>query len=98
MMQAMRKGTPVKAAAVLGLPGTMITSREGGYLATPTKPRTIHTTPAGPGDAKVHTPAQDMRLDMLGNQYGQSSSTPSAIEPTDLAAKRPFHLVGKNSD
>lgn len=41
MMQAMRNGTPVKAAAVLGLPGTMITSGECDPLVTPTKPRTI---------------------------------------------------------
>ncbi|KAJ0108018.1 hypothetical protein J7T55_008154 [Diaporthe amygdali] len=40
-MQAMRKGTPVKAAAVLGLPGTMITSSADELPATPTKPRKL---------------------------------------------------------
>lgn len=40
-MQAMRKGTPVKAAAVLGFPGTMITSSADELPATPTKPRKL---------------------------------------------------------
>lgn len=50
MMQAMRNGTPVKAAAVLGLPGTIITSGETEPLATPTKLRAIRKNRAGVGD------------------------------------------------
>lgn len=59
MMRAMRKGTPVKAAAVLGLPGTMITSGEDEPLATPTKPRTTRKTRAVTGHDTAHDPAMD---------------------------------------
>lgn len=98
MMQAMRKGTPVKAAAILGLPGTMVTSSDDDYLATPTKPRTVRITPAGTGNDTLRDPAQAMRPDMLDTHYGQVSSTTSAIKPVDLAAKRSLLLGGKKPD
>lgn len=60
LMQAMRKGTPIKAAAVLGLPGTMISSGEGELLATPTKPRTMRKTRGQTSDEIVHDPTQDI--------------------------------------
>ncbi|KAG6367865.1 hypothetical protein INS49_002061 [Diaporthe citri] len=49
--------TPVKAAAVLGLPGAMITSGEDEPLATPTKPRTTRKTRAETGHDPAHDPA-----------------------------------------
>lgn len=70
MMQAMRKGTPVKAAAVLGLPGTMVTSGENEPLATPTKSRTTRKNRAEAGHDPAHGPAQDNRLGTLASRNG----------------------------
>lgn len=82
MMQAMRKGTPVKAAAVLGLPGTMITSGEDETLATPTKPRTNRKTRAETGHDTAHDPAQDTRLGTLTGWNGRPSYITGTTKPS----------------
>lgn len=73
MMQAMRKGTPVKAAAVLGLPGTMVTSGEDETLLTPTKPRITRKTRAETGHDTAHNPAKDTRPGTLNSRNGRPS-------------------------
>ncbi|KAI3390967.1 hypothetical protein diail_8302, partial [Diaporthe ilicicola] len=85
LMQAMRNGTPVKAAAVLGLPGTMITNREEEPLATPTKRRIIPNASAETGDDVAHTSAR-------------KTASRGALMPGKLAAKRSLHFLGKKAD
>lgn len=76
-MQAMRNGTPVKAAAVLGLPGTMITSGEP--FATPTKQRNTRKTRGETGDDTAHDLIRDTRLDTLASRNGRSISDAGAM-------------------
>ncbi|KAI7781120.1 hypothetical protein LA080_015240 [Diaporthe eres] len=82
VMQAMRKGTPVKAAAVLGLPGTMITSGEDETLLTPTKLRTTRKTRAETGHDTAHNPAKDTRLGTLTSRNGMPSYAAGTMKPS----------------
>ncbi|KAL1858784.1 hypothetical protein Daus18300_009918 [Diaporthe australafricana] len=95
LMQAMRKGTPVKAAAVLGLPGTMITASEAEHLVTPTKRRIIRNASAETEDEVAHPPARNTHLGKLASRSGRSGSAASAFKPGKLSAKRSLHFLGK---
>lgn len=101
-MAAMRRGTPTKAAKLLGLPGTNVTdtqmaadTSEAGdddELATPTRSRTISTVSAKAGDAPA-AQAEEDRLGELALQHSRSTGT-GAPEPTKLSSKRSFLLLG----
>lgn len=103
-MEAMRKGTPTKAAQLLGLPGTSITNtqmslhmgdyEDDGGLDTPTKSRTVSNTSTNTGALAVQ-PEED-RMGELVPRNSRSSSTFSngASKAGKLSSKRSFLLLG----
>lgn len=93
-MGAMRTGTPEKAAAVLGLPGTLITSSEAERCNTPTKPRP--TCAETKGDA-TNSPARGTRLGEITDQRSRSGSISGAMKPGQLPLKRSFHFLGSKT-
>lgn len=97
LMQVMRKGTPVKAAAVLGLPGTMITSGDGEPFATPTKKRTIRKTRGKTGADIAYDLTQDTRLDTLTIRNGRSSSAADAMKSWRVCGEEVSLPSGKDT-
>jgi len=95
MTQAMRKGTPVKAAAVLGLPGTLMTSGEDAPCATPTKPRPIRNNRAGSSGDTAHAPARCTHLGKRSDQSSRSKSISGATKPGELPVKSSLRLLSK---
>ncbi|KUI55780.1 hypothetical protein VP1G_03164 [Cytospora mali] len=104
MMEAMRNGTPTKAAQLLGLPGTNITNtqlsdyagetEEDDDYATPTKSRTVSNASAMTGNVSAQ-PQEDHMSDLVPQQ-SRSSSTADTGAPRSgrLSSKRSFLLLG----
>ncbi|KAG8163605.1 hypothetical protein KVR01_006902 [Diaporthe batatas] len=90
--RVMHTGTPVKAAAVLGLPGTLMTSSEFEHCDTSTKPRPSR---AESKSNATNLPARGTRLGEVADQKSRSGSIPGAIKPGELHIKRSFHFLGK---
>lgn len=103
-MEAMRKGTPTKAAQLLGLPGTSVTNtlmsdqmgdgEDYEDFETPTKSRTVSNTSAKTENMSVQ-PEGD-RMGELVPQNSRSSSTISNGAPKSgrISSKRSFLLLG----
>lgn len=104
-MEAMRKGTPAKAAQLLGLPGTNITNtqldsdttseaEDDDGLATPTKSFSISKASAMIG--RMSGQSEVDRMSELALQHSRSSSTTgTGIPPTGkLSSKRSLLLLG----
>lgn len=97
-IQSVRKGTPVKAAVILGLSGSLITSSEDEPRATPTKHRSIRNNCAGIGHGTTLAAARGAHLGKLASQNGRSSSTSGSLKPGELPAKRSVHLLGNKTE
>lgn len=102
-MEALRKGTPTKAARLLGLPGTQITNTQmdvhtgesdDDNLSTPTKIRTISNASAKIGDVSVQPEGELM--EEIAPQNSRSSSTAGSRvpRPGKLSSKRSLLLLG----
>ncbi|POS69360.1 hypothetical protein DHEL01_v212246 [Diaporthe helianthi] len=96
-VRAMRKRTPVKAAGVLGLTGTMMTSSEGceddGLCDTSTKPPAICNNRAGNSGNATNSPASATRLGKMADQKSRSGSDSGGTNSGELPAKRSFHFL-----
>lgn len=103
-MEAMRKGTPTKAAQLLGLPGTSITNTQMSLYAgegdddvefeTPTKSRTVSNSSAKTGEMSAQ-PEEDRMGDLVPQGSRTNSTTGNGVPKSGrLSSKRSFLLVG----
>ncbi|ROV91520.1 hypothetical protein VMCG_09448 [Cytospora schulzeri] len=103
-MEAMRKGTPTKAAQLLGLPGTSITNTQMSLYAgeadddvdfdTPTKSRTVSNTSAKTGEMYAQ-PEEDRMGELVPQNSRSGSMTGNGVPKSGrLSSKKSFLLLG----
>ncbi|KAK7738568.1 hypothetical protein SLS53_006088 [Cytospora paraplurivora] len=104
-MAAMRRGTPTKAAKLLGLPGTKITDTQmaadtseaddDDKLVTPTKSRTFSNISAKTGNTSAAQTEEDGMGEPALQHSRSSAATGTGVpKPSKLSSKRSFLLLG----